>query len=115
MFHVLCRTDKLTTENKLKVLAELKKDFRNPLIPNFKNKRAIDLTNDPVVKKELSTYMEFKTHRLVMRWYGPVFRERVFAMLLVLKRLFGGLASKDIRFMLAKQLSMVEHIYVPSV
>lgn len=37
MLHLLARSDALTTEQKLEVLAEVKKDFRNPLIPNFKN------------------------------------------------------------------------------
>jgi hypothetical protein len=46
-----------------------------------------------------------------MHWYGPVFRQRVFTMLLVLKRLNVG--YKDIRKLLAKYMSKVEYIYVP--
>jgi ankyrin repeat protein len=111
VLHVLARSKALTTEQKLEVLAELKKDFRNPLIPNFENQRAVDLTSDPVLKAELLKYMEFQANRWVMQWYGPVFRERVFTMLLVLKRLNVG--YKDIRKLLAKYMSKVEHIYVP--
>jgi hypothetical protein len=111
VLHLLARSDALTTEQKLEVLAEVKKDFRNPLIPNFKNERAVDLTSDPVLKAELLKYMEFQAEKMVMRWYGPVFRERVFTMLLVLKRLHVA-ANKDIRKLLAKYMSKVEHIYV---
>jgi hypothetical protein len=111
VLHLLARSDALTTEQKLEVLAELKKDFRNPLIPNFKNQRAVDLTSDPLLKAELLKYMEFQANRWVMHWYGPLFRQRVFTMLLVLKRLNVG--YKDIRKLLAKYMSKVEHIYVP--
>jgi ankyrin repeat protein len=110
VLHLLARSNALTTEQKLEVLAELKKDFRNPQIPNFKNQRAADLTSDPVLKAELLKYMEFQAEKMVMRWYGPVFRQRVFTMLLVLKRLNVG--YKDIRKLLAKYMSKVEHIYV---
>jgi hypothetical protein len=48
---------------------------------------------------------------MVMRWYGPLFRQRVFTMLLVLKRLNVG--YKDIRKLLAKYMSKVERIYMP--
>jgi hypothetical protein len=112
VLHVLARSDALTMEEKLEVLAELKKDFRNPLIPNFKNERAVDLTSDPLLKTELLKYMEFRAEKMVMRWYGPLFRQRVFTMLLVLKRL-NVAANKDIRQLLAKYMSKVEHIYVP--
>jgi hypothetical protein len=63
VLHLLARSDALTTEQKLEVLAELKKDFRNPLIPNFKNQRAVDLTSDPLLKAELLKYMEFQADR----------------------------------------------------
>jgi hypothetical protein len=87
VLHLLCRTESLNTEEKMTVLSALKKDFRNPLIPNFRNKRAIDLTNDPILKADLNTYMQFKPKRRVMKWFGPLFQQRVFAFLLVLKRL----------------------------
>jgi hypothetical protein len=111
VLHVLARSDALTIEQKLEVLAKLKKDFRNPLIPNFKNQRAVDLTSDPLLKAELLKYMEFQADARAMEWYGPVFRQRVFTMLLVLKRLHVA-ANKDIRKLLAKYMSKVEHIYV---
>jgi ankyrin repeat protein len=76
VLHLLCRTESLNTEEKMNVLSSLKKDFRNPLIPNFRNQlipnfrnqlipnfrnqRAIDLTNDPIVKAGLNAYMQFK-------------------------------------------------------
>lgn len=112
MLHLLGRSNVLTSEQKLEVLAKLKKDFRNPLIPNVKNQRAVDLTSDPVLKAELLKYMEFQPNRWVMHWYGPLFRQRVFTMLLVLKRLHVA-ANTDIRKLLAKYMSKVEHIYVP--
>ena len=68
--------------------------------------------SDPVLKAELLKYMEFQADARAMEWYGPVFRQRVFTMLLVLKRL-NVAANKDIRKLLAKYMSKVEHIYVP--
>ncbi len=113
VLHLLCRTDKLSSEQKMEVFAALKKDYRNPLIPNFNNKRAIDLASDPALKLELAKYMEWQPHRSVMHWYGPVFQERAFALLLVLKR-YPRAYVKDIRHLLVKYLAKVEHIYVPS-
>ena len=113
VLHLLCRTDKLSSEQKMEVFASLKKDFRNPLIPNFKNKRAIDLTGDPALKVGLAKYMEWQPHRSVMHWYGPLFQERAFALLLVLER-YPRAYVKDIRHLLVKYLAKVEHIYVPS-
>ena len=113
VLHLLCRTAKLSSEQKMEVFAALKKDFRNPLIPNFKNKRAIDLTSDPALKVELAKYMEWQPNRWVMHWYGPLFRQRVFALLLVLKR-YPRAYVKDIRHLLVKYLAKVEHIDGPS-
>ncbi len=113
MFHMLSRTDNLSSEQKMEVFAALKKDYRNPLIPNFQNKRAIDLTSDFALKVELARYMEWQPNRWVMKWYGPLFRKRTFALLLVLKR-YPRAYVKDIRHLLVKYLAKVEHIYVPS-
>ncbi len=113
VLHLLSRTKKLSFEQKIEVFAALKKDYRNPLIPNFQNKRAIDLTNDTALKVELAKYMEWQPNRWVMKWYGPLFRERAFALLLVLKR-YPRAYVKDVRHLLVKYLAKVEHIYVPS-
>ncbi len=111
VLHLLCRTDKLSSEQKMEVLAALKKDFRNPLIPNFHNKRAIDLTSDPALKAELAKFMEWQPNRWVMHWYGPLFRKRAFALLLVLKR-YPRAYIKDIRHLLLRYLARIERIYV---
>ncbi len=113
VLHLLSRTDKLNSGQKMEVFAALKKDYRNPLIPNFQNKRAIDLTSDSALKAELAKYMDWQPNRWVMKWYGPLFRERAFALLLVLKR-YPRAYLKDIRHLLVKYLAKVEHIYVPS-
>ncbi len=113
VLHLLSRTDKLNFDQKMEVLSALKKDYRNPLIPNFQNERAIDLTNDSALKVELARYMEWQPNRWAMKWYGPLFRERAFALLLVLKR-YPRAYMKDIRHLLVKYLAKVEHIYVPS-
>ncbi len=76
VLHLLSRTNKLSFNQKMEVFAALKKDYRNPLIPNFQNERAIDLTSDPALKLELAKYMEWRPKRRVMHWYGPLFRER---------------------------------------
>jgi hypothetical protein len=114
VLHLLCRTDSLRLEDKMVVLTTLKRDFRNPLIPNFRNQLASDLTSDPILRSELNTYMKFKANKHVMKWFGPLFRKRVFAFLLVLKRLQSDMC-KDVRLLLIKYMSKVEYIYVPSV
>jgi hypothetical protein len=55
-----------------------------------------------------------------MHWFGPLFQQRVFALLLVCYRfkaqhpkLLAGL-NRDIRHLLVKYASRVEYIYVPS-
>jgi hypothetical protein len=84
VLHLLCRSDSLTTTEKMTVLSALKRDYRNPLIPNFRNERAIDLTKDEILKASLKSYIEFRPKRKVMKWFGPVFQKRAFAFLLVL-------------------------------
>ena len=113
MLHLLARPVKLSSDHKMKVFAALKKDFRNPLIPNFQNERAIDLTSDTVLKAEMAKYMEWQPNRWAMHWFGPLFRERAFALLLVLKR-YPRAYVKDIRHLLVKYVARAEHIYVPS-
>jgi hypothetical protein len=114
LLHLLCRTDALCTDDKMIVFNSLKKEFRNPLTPNFRNERAIDLTNDPILKADINMYMQFRPERKVMRWFGPLFQQRVFAFLLVLKRLKVKV-YKDVRLLLIKYMSKVEYIYVPSI
>jgi hypothetical protein len=63
VMHLLARTDALTTEQKLQVLSELKRDFRNPLILNFNKELAVDVASDPVLKIELRKYMQFRPNR----------------------------------------------------
>ncbi len=113
VLHLLALTDNLSSDEKMDIFAALKKDFRNPLIPNFQNERAIDLTSDPVLKAELAKYMEWQPNRWAMHWFGPLFRKRAFALLLVLKR-YPRAYVKDIRHLLVKYLARAEHIYVPS-
>lgn len=110
VLHLLCRTEKLSLYQKLDVLDELKRDFRNPLIPNFKGERAIDLACASALKREIARYMEFQGNRWVMHWYGPAFRKRAFALLLVMKRL-GVNANKEERELLIRYLTKVEFIY----
>ncbi len=111
LFHLLAKTTKLTTDQKLQVLERMKKDFRNPLIPDFSDScLAVDLTHDPILKQALTAYMQFRPDARVMEWFGPVFRERVFTLLLVLKR-FHIPANKDVKCLLVKYLSLVEHVF----
>jgi hypothetical protein len=120
VFHLLCRSDSLTTEEKLDVLADLRRHHRNPLTPNYRNELCVELTNDAELKKALQSYMCWQPERLVMEWFGPFFQQRAWALLLVCKRLksehpkrLAGL-NRDIRYLLVKYASRLEHIYVPS-
>jgi hypothetical protein len=119
VFHLLCRTDKLMTEQKLAVLGDLKAHYRNPLVPNYRNEVCIDLTKDTELKKVLGEYMCWQPHKLVMEWFGPCFRRRAWTLLLVCYRMkkehpkaLDGL-NKDMRHLLVKHLSRVEYLYVP--
>ena len=111
MFHILCETNSLNAEQKLEVLRDLKAQRRNPLTPNYKNQKAIDLCTCDILRLNLQTYMEWKPEKLVMYWFGPVFRDRVFALLLSLKRIFPG-KCKDVVGLIIKHLAKVESIYV---
>jgi len=117
VFHLLCRSEALTTDQKLEVLADLKRDFRNPLTPNYKNALCIDLTKEEALKVALRPYMCWQPDRRAMLWFGPFFRRRAWALLLVCTRLrnnhpkaLAGL-KKDMRHLLVKYLSRVEYIY----
>jgi hypothetical protein len=117
-FHLLCRTNKLTTEQKLAVLADLRAHRRNPLTPNYRNELCTALTNDAEVKKALEEYMGWRPKWWVTEWFGPCFRERARTLLLVCCRMKAEhpkRMNKDIRHLLVKYLSKVEHIYVPTV
>jgi hypothetical protein len=121
VFHLLCLADKLTVEQKLVVLADLKKHYRNPLTPNYRNELCITLAREPEVKKALQEYACWQPHWLSMEWFGPLFQQRAFALLLVCYRIkrehpkaLEGL-NRDIRHLLVKYASRVECIYVPSV
>ncbi len=117
-FHLLCKTSQLTLLQKLDVLADLKRHHRNPLQPNWKGELCIDVATDEALKAELRQYMQWQPNRLVTEWFGPLFQQRAFTMLLVMKRLQkqypkrGVTLNKDLRLLLVRYLSRVEHIYV---
>jgi hypothetical protein len=120
VFHLLCRCDALDVQGKLNVLTDLKKHYRNPLTPNYRNELCVQLAREPELKKALQEYACWQPHCLAMEWFGPLFRKRVFALLLVCYRLkakhpklLAGL-NRDIRHFLVKYASRVEYIYVPS-
>jgi hypothetical protein len=101
------------------VLADLKSRHRNPLVPNCRNERCTDLTTDVALKKELQSYMCWQPHMLAMDWFGPCFRPRAFALLLVCHRLKAehskrlAQLNKDVRNLLVKYLAKIEYLYVP--
>jgi hypothetical protein len=120
VFHLLCRTEALPIKQKLAVLADLKKHYRNPLTPNYRNELCVQLAKEPELKNALQQYTCWQPHRLAMEWFGPLFQKRAFAVLLVCYRLktmhpkvLAGL-NRDIRHLLVKYASRVEYIYVPS-
>jgi hypothetical protein len=119
MFHLLCRTEVLTVEQKLAVLADFKAQWRNPLVPNRRNELCVTLAKEPELKKALQEYACWHPNRLAMHWFGPLFQRRARALLLVCYRLkakhpkaLEGL-NRDIRHLLVKYASRVEYIYVP--
>jgi hypothetical protein len=119
VFHLLCRTEALTVEQKLALLADLRLHYRNPLVPNYRNELCVQLAREPELKKALQEYACWQPHRLAMEWFGPLFQRRARALLLVCYRLkakhpklLAGL-NRDIRHLLVKYASMVEYIYVP--
>ena len=72
------------------------------------------------MKKALEPYMCWQPHKLVMYWFGPCFRKRAFALLLVCQRmaatyprLLAPLMSPDVLHLLVKYLARVEYLYVP--
>ncbi len=121
VFHLLCRSGALNLQGKLEVLADLKAHYRNPLTPNYRNELCIDLTANDVLRNELRAYMCWQPLKLVMEWFGPGFRPRAWALLLVCHRLkcehprrLAGL-DRAMCHLLVTYLTKIEHIYVPSV
>jgi hypothetical protein len=120
LFHLLCRTEALDLAGKLVVLKDLKKHYRNPLVPNYRNEMCLDLAKEPELKKALQEYACWQPHWLAVEWFGPLFQKRAMALLLVCYRhkrdypkLLVGL-NRDIRHLLVRYASRLEHIYVPS-
>ena len=120
VFHLLCRSDVLSIEEKLLVLSDLKAHHRNPLVPNYRNQLCAELTSDAKLKGALRSYMCWQPHKLAMEWFGPCFRMRAWTLLLLCQRLRKehprSLAQlgKDVRHLLVKHLARVEYIYVPT-
>ncbi len=108
LFHVLCRSNKLDAVQKMEVFQALKRDFYNPLTPNAKGERAVDLATDVTLKSALFKYMEWQPNRWVMHWFGPIFRKRAFTFLLCTKQFR---FPKDVRLLLVKYLSQIETVY----
>jgi ankyrin repeat protein len=119
IFHLLCETEALDVQAKLVVLKDLKRRYRNPLVPNRFNGLCVALAREPELKKALQEYACWQPQRRVMEWFGPLFQKRAWTVLLVCYRLkapdpkkLAGL-NRDIRHLLVKYASRVEYIYVP--
>jgi len=70
VLHLLAKSSKLSVEQKLRVLSHLKRDYRNPLVLNWKNQRPIDLAaNQPELKEELAKYMQFQPRGRQLDWF----------------------------------------------
>ena len=99
------------------VLADLKSAHRNPLLLNRERKLCVELTSDATLQRELRQYMTWRPEKLVLRWFGPFFQKRAFALLLVCQRLRATIPkmklglNRDIQHMLVRCLSRVEHVY----
>jgi hypothetical protein len=120
VFHLLCRSEALDVPSKLAVLADLRAQYRNPLVPNYRNELCVGLAKEPELMKALLEYACWQPHRLVMHWFGPLFQMRAWALLLVsyrMKKLYpkvlAGL-NRDMRHLLVRYASRIEYIYVPS-
>ncbi len=118
LFHALCRNTALSVSDKLAVLADLKSYHRNPLAPNRKGELCVELAKEAELKQELGRYMTWQPNRFVTHWFGPLFRKRAFALLLVCNRMrkehpkrLSGI-SNDIRHLLVRYASKAELIYV---
>jgi hypothetical protein len=99
---------------------DLKRRYRNPLLPNYRNELCVQLAAEPELKKALQEYACWQPNRRAMEWFGPLFQKRAQALLLVCYRLktqdpkkLAGL-NRDIRHLLVKYASCVECIYVPT-
>lgn len=113
LLHVVCMSEALSQEDKLEVIRDMKRDCRvNPFLLNFDNERAVEVATDPRVKEELRAYTKWHPHRQAMYWFGPLFRRRVFALLLVLQRLGMSRICTDVRHLLVQHVLQAEHIYV---
>jgi hypothetical protein len=58
----------------------------NPFIPDRRGKLAIELTQDPEIRRLISDYSSFKPTKMFRNWIGPIFCKRARAFLLIASR-----------------------------
>lgn len=118
LFHAVCKSA-LSESGKLRVIERLKSMLHNPLTPNFVNQMAVSLAREVSVRHAIEQYMQWQPIKERMWWWGPCFRLRAVAVLLVLYRHNRGkcgwnVVPREVRIMIVKCLAREEFTYVPT-
>jgi hypothetical protein len=114
ILHLAVKCTKLSPESKIKVVNHILTFEINPYVPDNAGKRAIDYCKKEEKKLYdlLADYQTWKPEKKVMDWYGPYCRERMFAFLLVEKRLKLGMI-RDIRHRILSYVAEREYLWMP--
>ena len=122
LFHTVCRSQ-LSESDKLAVIDKLVAQGHSPLTPSFTNEKAVSLATEASVRASLGRCMEWQPVAGRQWWWGPCFRQRARAALLVMNRLNGGwraagkaglLFARDVRHEIIRHVARGEHVYVES-
>jgi ankyrin repeat protein len=105
------RCNKLTAEDKLKIVQHIFSFHINPLVVDITSKRAIDYCTkeERELYNILAEYQRWKPEKNVMDWYGKSCRERFKTFLLVEKRLQLGL-PRDLRHLILSYVAEIDDI-----
>jgi ankyrin repeat protein len=112
LLHLALRCRKLDEDARRLVLRHIFQFKLNPYIPNSDGQLPLDLVEDIKSFELLVGYMRWKPDRIVMSWFGNFCKKRLFATLLVFKRLRLGL-NHDVKTMLLQYVAQREVVFVP--
>jgi ankyrin repeat protein len=107
LLHVAARS------NNMVAVRELIAIYMNPLLLNNADHRAVALATDADVRRVLLNYAEFQPRREVVRWYGPLLRDRARTFLLVALRWRATqlrCLPKDVEYLIIQRVAAVEYV-----
>lgn len=107
LFHVAAKANNTVG---IQALMEL---WANPFILDANGRTCLDLTTDPVIRRNITAYSNQGPRREVVRWYGPCFLYRATAWMLCVerwKRTGRRSIPRDVALMVVHRVMDDEHV-----